>query len=320
MASVTLAESAKLSDDQIVIGLVESIKTVSNFFEAVPFLPIDGNALQYNRELTIGTVATVGVGEDIGPQASTGNNLAERQAAKDAAQFTQVTSGLTTIMGDAEVNGLIQKTRSKLNDQTEVQIASKAKAAGRKYQDMLINGVAGANNEFAGLINLVPASQKVDTGANGSALSFSILDNLIDLPIDKDGTVDYLMMTQRTYRAYKALLRGLGGAAISETVTLPNGLEMPAYSGVPIFINNYIPVTQTKGASSNCTTIFAGTFDDGSNKIGISGLVAQDMLGLEVEDVGISETKDERIWRVKWYCGLALFSELGIASADGILD
>jgi hypothetical protein len=223
-------------------------------------------------------------------------------------------------MGDAEVNQLRQQTRSNMNDQTEAQIASKAKGAGRRYQDMLINGVSGTNNEFAGLLALVPASQKVNTGANGGALSFDILDQLIDLPIDKDGQVDYLMMHQRTFRSYKALLRGLGGASIGETVRLPSGLEMPAYSGVPIFINNWIPINQVKGAGSNQTTIFAGTFDDGSQKVGISGLTAQNQMGLHVEDVGISETKDERIWRVKWYCGLALFSELGIASADGITN
>jgi len=39
-----------------------------------------------------------------------------------------------------------------------------------------------------------------------------------------------------------------------------------------------------------------------------------------VEDVGISETKDEHIWRVKWYCGLALFSELALSCADGITN
>ncbi len=318
MASVTLEESAKLSKDEMVVGLIESIKTVSNFFAALPFQGIEGNALLYTRELTIGTVATMGVGEDLGPNASGGNNLTERQAAKDAATFTQVTAGLTKIIGDAEVDQMIEQTRSNVNNQTEVQIASKAKAAGRKYNDMLINGVSGANNEFAGLINLVPAEQMVDTGANGSALTFEILDELLDLPQDKDGQVDYLMMTQNTFRKYKALLRALGGAAIPEVVTLSNGLDMPGYSGVPIFLNNYIPSDTVKGATSNTTSIFAGTFDDGSQKVGISGLTAQNQMGLHVEDVGISETKDERIWRVKWYCSLALYSELGLASADGI--
>jgi len=321
MASVTLAESAKLSQDDMVIGLIESIVTVDKFFQMLPFDGLEGNAIAYNRELTLGTVATVGVGEDIGPDVASGDNQAERLAAKDAATFTQVTSALTTIMGDAEVNQLIQNTRSDKNDQTGTQIASKAKSAGRKYQNLLINGVAGANNEFAGLLTLVPAAQKVATATNGENLSFAILDALIDLPLDKDGQVDYIMMPRRTLRAYFALLRTLGGASIGDTVNLPDGTQVPAYRGVPIFVNDYIPTNQVKGASAAvCTTIFAGTFDDGSRTMGIAGLTARNQVGLHVEDVGIHHTKDERIWRVKWYCGLALFSELGIASADGILN
>jgi hypothetical protein len=75
-----------------------------------------------------------------------------------------------------------------------------------------------------------------------------------------------------------------------------------------------------KGAGSNQTTIFAGTLDDGSRQHGIAGLTAREAAGIQVVDVGESETRDERVWRVKWYAGLALFSELGLACADGITD
>jgi hypothetical protein len=51
---------------------------------------------------------------------------------------------------------------------------------------------------------------------------------------------------------------------------------------------------------------------------GLSGITAIDDAGLKIEDVGISETKDETITRVKWYCGLALFSEKGLAVLSGI--
>ena len=45
-----------------------------------------------------------------------------------------------------------------------------------------------------------------------------------------------------------------------------------------------------------------------------------DAAGVRVEEVGVSETKDESITRVKMYCGMALFSELGLAAVDGIKD
>ncbi len=306
MASVTLAESAKLAQDQLVAGVIENVITVNKAFQVMPFDGISGNALAYNRENVLGDVDVEGVGDLIG--------------AKGAATFTQVTSSLTTIVGDAEVNGLISATRSSDgNDQTAVQIASKAKSAARKYQDMLINGT-GTANEFNGLINLCPASQHADTGVNGGPLSFDFLDELIDLVTDKDGQVDWMMFPARTLRSYFALLRALGGASIGDTMELPSGEEVPAYRGIPIFRNDWIPVNQTKGSGSGQTTIFAGNWDDGSQQHGIAGLTAEDMAGISVIDVGESETRDEHIWRVRWYCGLALFSEKGIACADGITN
>lgn len=324
MPSVTLAESAKLGQNELVAGVIESIVTVNRMFELLPFDGINGNALKYNREALLGPVATVGIGDTdgvIGSSASAGSNLAERQAAKNAATFVEVTASLTTIMGDAEVNGLIQATRSSDgNDQTGTQIASKAKSAGRKYQDMLING-DGTNETFPGLLALCPSTQTVAAaGANGDALTFETMDETMDLVVDKDGEVDYLSMNQRTIRAFKSLLRALGGASISEVIELPSGKTVPSYGGVPIFRNDYIPTTQTTGSNNTTTTFFAGTFDDGGRENGIVGLTAEMDAGINVVDVGESETKDEHIWRVKWYSGLALFSELGIACAAGITN
>lgn len=324
MASVTLAESAKLAQDELVAGVIESIVTVNRMFELLPFDGIDGNALKYNREGALGPVATVGVGDTdgvIGSDASAGSNLVERQAAKDAATFVEVTASLTTIMGDAEVNGLIQATRSSDgNDQTEVQIASKAKSAGRKYQDMLING-DGTNETFPGLLALVAAGQTVPAaGGTGDPLSFETMDAVMDLVIDKDGQVDYLAMNQRTIRSWKALLRQLGGASINEVIELPSGAMVPAYSGTPLFRNDYIPTDQNTGGNMTTTTFFAGTLDEGGRQHGIAGLTAAMASGISVVDVGESETKDERIWRVKWYAGLALFSELGLAAGTGITN
>src|SRR5690606_41755666 len=117
-----------------------------------------------------------------------------------------------------------------------------------------------------------------------------------------------------------ALMRYLGGASVNDLVELPSGAEVPAYSGTPIFRDDYSPTNPSKGTSTNATTIFAGTFDDGSRTHGIAGLTASQAAGIQVVDVGEAEDADEHIWRVKWYCGLALVSEKGLAAADGILN
>ena len=304
MPSVTLIESAKLAEDDLVAGVIENIITVNQFFELLPFDGIDGNALAYNRENVLGDVQMLGVDGTI--------------TAKAAATFTQVTSSLTTIIGDAEVNGLIQATRSgDGNDQTAVQVGSKAKSAGRQYQDQMITG-DGTGDNIEGLLSLVSAPQTVSAVTNGEALSFVLLDQLIDLVTDKDGEVDYIMMNSRTLRSLYALLRALGGAGIGEVVTLPSGKQIMGYRNIPVLRNDYLPIDQTFGTETAATSIFAGNLDDGSRSMGIAGLTAQNAAGIQVVDVGEAELKDNRITRVKWYAGLALFSDKGLAMLEGI--
>lgn len=305
MATVTLAESAKLTQDMLVSGVIENVKTVNPIFDVLPFYEIEGNALGYNRENALGDAANYGVGDTITSKAS--------------ATFTKITSTLTKIIGDAEVDGLIQATRSDITDQQATQIASKAKSCGRLFQDDFINGNSVINTKkMDGLLTL--STQSATTGANGKPLDFDVLDELHDLVLSKDGVVDFYMMSRRTIRSYYALLRALGGANISEVVDLPGGRTVPGYRGVPIFANDWIPTNQSKGTGSNQTTILAGNFDDGSQRVGIAGLTARGSAGIRIEDLGISEHRDERVTRVKWYCGLALFSSLALATADGITN
>jgi hypothetical protein len=314
MASVTLAESAKLSQDMLVAGVIENIITVNRMFDLLPFDGIHGNAIAYNREKVLGEVGVAGV-DTLVSQAV--NPITSSSNAKAPAQYDQISAALTTLLGDAEVNGLIQATRSNINDQKAQQIASKAKHLGRLYQDLFING-SGSANQFKGLELLVAAGQKVDTGVDGSVLSFDIMDQLIDLVKDKDGQVDYFTMPAKTIRSYFALLRALGGAGIGEVVTLPSGGTVPGYRGIPIFQNDWILHDVTVGASLNTGSIYAGTFDDGSRSHGIAGLTAENAAGIQVVEVGEAQDADNSITRVKWYCGLANFSELGLASAPGI--
>lgn len=308
MASVTLAESAKLSQDQLVRGVLESIITTNYFYNLLPFAPVEGNALVYNRENALGDAQYLGVGGTI--------------TAKSAPTYTQVTSTLTTLIGDSTINGLIQATRSNFLDQQAAGVMSKAKTIGRMYQQSMITG-AGASNEITGLLGLVTGGQTLTaTNAAGDALSLEKLDALLDLVKDKDGQVDYLMMNSRTLRSYYSLLRALGGATISEVVTLPDGSQVPAYRSIPIFRNDYIPTNldSPNAAVHTCTAVIAGTIDDGSHKYGISGLTAANSSGIVVQDVGLLESADEFLTRIKFYCGLANFNTLGLAVATGITN
>jgi hypothetical protein len=304
--SVTLAESAKLSQNQMVSGVIENVITTNQMYQLLGFAGIDGNALQYQRENVLGDVMTATVGTEL-----TANN---------PATFTSVTSSLTTIAGKASVNGLIQATRSNFTDQAETQIASKAKSVGRKYQDMFINGDSGAvATDFDGLLNL--SGQTVAaTATDGDVLSFEKLDEGMSSVTSKDGAVDFITMNDRELRKYMSLLRALGGASINEVVTLPNGQQVMAYRGVPIFRNDYLPITQTQGASTAASSIIMGCFDDGSMTNGISGITAANDSGIHLKVVGQAENYDEEIYHVLWYAGLASFSDKGLVVVSGIVN
>jgi hypothetical protein len=305
MPSITLPQSALLAEDMLLAGVIETAVTVDQFYQILPFKPISGNALAYNRELVVGDSGFFGVGDTI--------------TTKAAATFAQVTANLTKIIGDAEVDEMIQATRSGKNDQKATQIASKAKSVARNYAGTLITG-DGTSDTFTGLANLVAPAQVVTAATNGAVLSFELLDELLDKVTDKDGVVDFILMNSRELRKYFSILRALGGATIGDVVTLPDGSKVPAYRNTPIFRNNWIPTDGDQGSATGVSAnVYAGNLDDGSGEVGISGITAEGSAGIRVQDIGVSETKDETITRVKWYCGLANYSQLGLAQLKGII-
>jgi hypothetical protein len=308
MASLTLVEAAKLQQNPLIAGVVESIVTTNQMYQVLPFQEILGNALGYNRELALGDADFVGVG-------GADNAI----TSKTPSTVTPATAKIVPLIGDAEVDHFEANSMSTQNDQEAIQIAGKAKSIGRKYQDTMINGDAAVNTKsFDGLAKLVPAGQKL--GVAGAAFSLEVLDGLIDMVKSKDGQVDYFMMNSRHVRNYLKVLRALGGASINEVIQLPGGGTIMGYRGIPIFKNDWIPVTGGAEPGLNRSDIYAGNFDDGSKKIGMAGLTSAQNSGIFVTRVGEKEDSNDIITRVRFYCGFALFSELGIAMAPAVDD
>jgi hypothetical protein len=85
------------------------------------------------------------------------------------------------------------------------------------------------------------------------------------------------------------------------------------YEGIPIVVDDFVPDNETLGTSGAvCSSIYALRF-------GLStGLMGLEHGGIGVETVGELETKDATRTRLKWYCELALMSDLGLARLQGI--
>lgn len=310
MATQTLVEAAKLINNEIVQGVAEDIITTNPFFSAIPFTGYEGQAIVINRENALGDAQHLAVGGTI--------------TAKAAATFTQVTFTAVTTIGDAEMNGLVQAQSSGAGvDQLAIEVSSKAKSVGRLLQTGIATG-SGVSPQLNSLHTLVDASQ-FTTASAGQALSFALLDELLGLVKAKDGEVDWLLMPARTLRAYKVLVRALGGVNEVMTFTMPNGTTrtVSVYEGIPIFQNDFLSVVETANgaalAGGALTSVYAGVWDDGSQKVGVSMIhPIATPAGIVVENIGAAEAKDEQIVRVKAYANFAQFNRRSTARLTSI--
>lgn len=313
MATQTLAMAALLIDDMLVKGVARDIIDINPLFSALPFTSYSGQAIIVNRELALGEVGTLDVGGTI------------TSTMKKAATFTQKAYSATRIIGDAEMDGLVQaQSESAGVDQLAIEIASKAKNVGRIFQLGMFTGT-GSRPAMNSLHSMVDATQYVSMGtaATGYTVNFVRLDTLLNLVKSKDGTVDWILMSPRTMISYKALLRTLGGTPADWVVTLPDGRKTIGYESIPIFKSEFMPTTETLNGAGltggSFSSVWAGVWDDGSAKIGLSGIYpASRPMGIDTEYVGKKADMDEDIYRIKWYANLALFNRKGLARMPSI--
>jgi hypothetical protein len=152
-------------------------------------------------------------------------------------------------------------------------------------------------------------SQEIATAANGGPLTLDLLDQTVDLI--SPGKPDALFMSKRTRRKLSGLRRASGN--LLETDVDQFGQRALYYDGIPIVVDDFISDTQAQGSSGSvCSSIYAVKFGQGTGVLGL------EHGGLAIEPVGELETKDATRWRVKWYCGIAVFSILGVARLKGI--
>jgi len=291
--AMTKVEAAKLTNDLLLRGVIETIVKESSVLLMLPFMEVTGTALTYNREATMPQAQFYDVGDTWSEATPT---------------FTQVTVPLRILGGDADIDNFLQQTYANPNDLEAVVLESRAKAVAHAFTESFYIGDTAVNpKSFDGLRKLVPAAQTISPGANGGSLTLDLMDQLIDLV--KPGKPDALLMSKRTRRKLSALRRASGN--LLETDVDQFGRRALYYDGIPILVDDFIPDNETLGTGTNLSSIYAVKF-------GSAGVMGLENGGIQVVRVGDLETKDASRWRVKWYVSLAVFSELGVARLQGI--
>ncbi len=292
--ALTLAEAAKLSNDILLAGVIETVVKDSPVLQTLPFIEIVGNGLTYNRENAAASASFFDVGDTW---------------TEDTPTFTQQTATLKILGGDADIDNFLIATRSNVQDLETAIIQLKAKAVQQKFDDTFVNGDVSADpKSFDGIDLLATSGQTISMGTNGATLTLTKLDELVDLI--KGGKPDMLLMSKRSRRTLNQLARNTG--SFLEADRNEFGQMMQFYDGIPVGLSDYISDAQTVGTNNDNSTIYALQFGEG----GVAGITSPG--SLQVDRVGSLETQDATRTRVKWYVSLALFNTLKLAKLIGV--
>jgi len=305
--ALTLDEAAKLSNDMLLQGVVETIVKDSPVLQQMPFIEIVGNVMTYNQEKTLPTIDFYDVGDSWSESTPT---------------FEQKTATLKIMGGDADVDNFLKATRSNIQDLEAAVVELKAKALRDKFEETFIYGDSSVNaKQFDGLIKLIDTAtagdQLIAMSDTGATLTLAKLDELIDAV--KGGKPDVLLMSRRSRRKINALVRAAGGMIETDRDRWGNFVQL--WDGIPIGVNDWILDThvlsggvETATTGGTCSTIYAFQMGEGA----LCGLTGPGHL--TVEPIGSLETKDASRTRIKWYCSLALFSSIKSAALIGVKD
>lgn len=292
--AVTLVESAKLSQDMLQKGVIETMVRTSAVLEVLPFMEIVGNAYTYNQVATLPTVAFRTVNEGY---------------TEASASFDQKTASLKMLGGDVDVDKFIAQTRGNLNDQRAIQTELKAKAIAEKYTATFFYGDDAVDTKsFDGIVKFVAGNQDIPVADAGGALTLADLNALIDaVPFGADA----LFMSRTVRRIVLNLLQA--NQHYIETGVDAFGKPVQMYAGVPIRVceDVVMPAQGTLGADGS--DIFAVKLGTMSDVCGIQNG------GVAVTDIGELETMPVYRTRIEWYTGLAVFNPNSVARLNGIL-
>lgn len=293
--ALTQTQAGLLSNDLLVRGVIETIVKEAPVLQYLPFMEVTGTSVRYTREATMPAAAFYAVGGTWAEATPT---------------FTNHSAYLSILGGDADVDNFLQATYADTNDLEAEVLALRAKAVAHKFAETFVTGDTAVDlNSFDGIRKLTPGGQTLSMGTNGATITLDKLDELIDLV--KPGSPDLLLMSRRTRRALKSLRRTTG--PIIESSISQFGQQLETYEGIPIVIDDFMPDTEVQGSATTASSVYA-------LKTGMStGVMGMQHGGITIETVGELETKDATRHRIKWYAGMALMSELGIARLQGII-
>ncbi len=297
MAGISLAQSARMTNDVLQAGVIEVLATESKLLQLLPFMNVQGSGYTYNIEKNLGS-----------------------------AQFRKVNGGYTiakietipvteriVILGDEAVVDTYQiAVESDINNLMAIEVALRTKAIAHKFEKCFINGgskstTAGVPsetvaNEFVGILPRYTEATPANIPTEALTLfQAQVIEKSEDLIADLDtlldmvvGGADCLIMNKKTRRQLTAK-----GRAFCEYRQGEFGTQFVQYGGVDI--------VDIDGELLADDIIIAAKF---GAKEAVCGLQNG---GVRVTALGEMESQPQLKTRIEWFVGLAVFNPKTVA-------
>ncbi|MBI2239625.1 MAG: hypothetical protein HYU59_02350 [Magnetospirillum gryphiswaldense] len=285
---LTLLEAAKLMDNPLAQGVVETFANVNPVLERIQFADIAGNSYRYNQEGTLPGIAFRGINGSY--TESTG-------------VLNPQTEALTIVGGDSDYDVALVKMGTGNGQLRAAHDAMKAKALSLTWLKTFFKGDTDSDQlAFDGLEKRLTGGQVLDAGTGGAALTLDMVDELIDA-VRGDNKV--LFCNRALRRKISALVRASGAAV--ETVTDAFGRQLMGYGGAVIAPvdedstdSPILGFTEGDGAGNNDTSsIYCAAF-------GLDRLHGIQTESMDVRDLGELQTKPAFRTRIEWYSGIVV--------------
>ena len=294
--ALTLAEAAKLSQNDLERGVIETFVISSPVLDRLPLKSINGNAYSYTTEGTLPGVEFRAVNSAYAESTGTVNSATEK---------------LVILGGDADVDSFLVRTGGQLADLRAEQTAFKVKSASYKFQDAFFNGDTAVDaNSFDGLRKRVTGAQVVDaqaatgTGTGGIPILGAADSDRYRFFDALDAVVAQVPGANAIY-ASSAVIAKIASSMRRLTMTnegMDNfGRRVLTFNGIPLLD----PGTNAAGASIlPSTELYVVKYGSGVQDGGVTGLTNG---GVSVRDLGEIDAKPVFRTRIEFFCGVALF-------------
>ena len=302
MSSISTTQAAGFSVGAVPGRYYLDQRPTDQFYDVLPFVPIEGHELVLN--IVDATGSTLPGMADYADAEAAGAAINSTMPT-----ITTRTVGLKRVSAEMPVDSIIPAKYGSHRDIIEGLIAVKIESVRDHCRYLLAQGDSGTNaEEFDGLAKLASDFSQEATANSGSGgtVQAGELEELLTMLNPRPSNEDVYFVMHAD--AYQHLVRN--NYTDVEYVDHPLLGTLPAFSGVPVLIDNYLPTNEAP--TSTGTSIYAVMLGEGT---GLCGIYPAAVQGGEIQVRGpvVKEGTDTMWYHVSWDVALAAYNKGAIA-------